>query len=256
MCFLAAGNTNLKAVLQCEHSLHALCAGDSGGSGSSSSRAFPSSGNWSYGVSYSSALNTGNNDFITTSLQVRDFEKLDISVYQRMVVKRRVKNPFEEEHVVGITNIVDAGVNIVTPIGPSNAEQQMQMALQWQVNKNVCLKGYASLDSVAAGFAVKSWWDPTLTVSASAKYNYRTGRSGTGFSLKLENVGKILYSRADQSTGFTAPTHEAVASQPEIDMGVEKRPLFREEEVEVNKRSGRTHKEGEASTATSLNHFL
>jgi hypothetical protein len=248
-CFLATGNTNLKAVVQCE------LGSPRGSSNSSKASSFLKdySGSWSYGVTYASSVNTGSNDFISTSLQVRDFDRLDISVYQRMVVKRRVKNPFEEEHVVGITNIVDAGVNIVTPIGGSSlVEQQMQMALQWQANKNVCLKGYASLDSVAAAVALKSWWDPTLTAAASARYNYRTGRSGTGFSLKLENVGDILYSRADQATGFTAPTKEAVASQPEIDMGTEKRPLYRREEA----KRGENDRLRGANTAKPLDNFL
>ena len=175
----------------------------------------------------------GNGNRLSTSFQLHDFETLDISVYQRMVVKRRVKNPFERDHVVGISNVIDAGVSVSTDIRPGHEQrrhkqrQEMKLALAWQVNKNVLVKGSASLDSVAAGIAFKSWWDPSLTASLSSRYNYRTKKAGMGLNLRLENVGAVHYARADRGAGFTMPTQESVASQPEIDtQSLDSRPAF------------------------------
>ena len=69
------------------------------------------------------------------------------------------------EHVVGITNTIDAGVNIVAPLTKGLFEQTIQMAIQWQVNKNWMFKGKASLDCISMALVAKSWWNPASTIS-------------------------------------------------------------------------------------------
>ena len=92
----------------------------------------------------------------------------------------------------------------------------MAMGMQWQVNKNVCIKGRASLDTVACGLAFKSWWDPTATVAFSATYDYKARTGGYGFKIKLENLGRVLYSRGDKGAGFEGQTLESRASKTEV----------------------------------------
>ena len=100
-----------------------------------------------------------------------------------------MKNPFEKDAVVGITNVVDAGVLVESPLSAasleSDAETRMKMALQWQMNKNICVKGSASLREVGVGIAFKSWWEPTFTCALTGKYDYRQGQAGCGFTVCL-----------------------------------------------------------------------
>lgn len=212
-CFLGVGDPTLKAAVE--------------SSFSSEGSRDPS---WSWGLTYSSSAYKGINNFISTSLRVRNFEALDLAVYQRMIVKRRVKNPFESDRVIGICNVIDAGVSVVTPIGDAKVDQSMKMGMQWQVNKNVTVKGSVSLESVAAGVALKSWWDPTVTLAANLSANYKTGETGMGLAIKVENVGKVLYSRADKSSSFAVQTQESQASAPEMAMGSETRPGYKEDD--------------------------
>ena len=211
-CYVAFGRQDLKAAVQCRADL-------SGAAG----KIAPS---WTYGVFYS----PGGSDDATrgsmcTAVEVHDGRELELRVEQRMVVRRRVKNPLEDAGAVGITNVIDAGFVVKTPLGGSTAEQSMKMALQWQVNKNVCIKGSASLDDVAGSLAFKSWWDPCVTVAVSSRFNYRTKVGGLGFTLNVENIGRTLFARAAKE-GFTIQTQESAASQHEVQEGLGERPTY------------------------------
>ena len=84
-CYVAAGTSNIKAA----------CQFQTGGGGSSDSRDRGEGHLWSCGITYSSSPSFQRDNFSCSLLLCDNLEKLDISVYQRMIVKRRVKNPFE-----------------------------------------------------------------------------------------------------------------------------------------------------------------
>ncbi|QDZ19098.1 hypothetical protein HOP50_02g16070 [Chloropicon primus] len=219
VAFLAVGHRTLKAAVQCQGDLRGKKALE------------PS---FSYGITYKSNAVGGGGNFISTSAQVHNQELLELSFFQRMVVKRRVKNPFEKENVAGITNVVDCGVSVATPLGDSTLEQSMKMAIQWQINKNVVLKSSASLDAAACSLAFKSWWDPAFTVALGGRFDHTTKSGGFGLSVSLENVGSVEFTRADRDKGFEVQTQESTASQPELRTSEGDRPLYGTEDGAEN----------------------
>ncbi|RVW46577.1 hypothetical protein CK203_067288 [Vitis vinifera] len=88
-----------------------------------------------------------------------------------------VKNPLEENEVVGITNYIDFGFELqsrVEDVETSNGlpDSTFQVAASWQANKNFLLKGKAGPLSSSIVLAFKSWWKPSFTFSISGHPNY------------------------------------------------------------------------------------
>lgn len=60
-----------------------------------------------------------------------------------------------------------------------------------QVNKNVLLKARAGSDAVCAALALKTWWAPSLTLSATGGWDLHRRRPLLGLQVVMENFGNL-----------------------------------------------------------------
>jgi hypothetical protein len=119
-------------------------------------------------------------------------EELITSVFNHLVLRRRVYNLWEDKRVVGITQYVDLGMELaMRKTGPPS----WRVAAAWQLNKGLLLKTRLSDSTASAAVALKSWQSPNTTVSAALHYQY-SGRMQVGLTFALENVGAVLFGRA------------------------------------------------------------
>ncbi|KAF5961695.1 hypothetical protein HYC85_002904 [Camellia sinensis] len=145
-----------------------------------------------------------------------------------------VKNPLEENEVVGITNYIDFGIELQTRIPlmlfgmgskfslilwqrvddkPSNVtpDSTFQFAASWQANKNFLLKGKVGPFSSSVAFALKSWWKPAFTFSISATSGHTVGKTAFGFGISVDDVREASYQRADPNFVMLTPNKEHLA---------------------------------------------
>ncbi|EXC20289.1 hypothetical protein L484_020507 [Morus notabilis] len=146
---------------------------------------------------------------------VKDYQ-FNASFYQHVVVQRRVKNPLEENEVVGITNYIDFGFELQTRVDVAEASNQIpestfQVAASWQANKNFLLKGKLGPLSSAVALAFKSWWKPSFTFSISATRDHTSGSTAYGFGVRVENLREARYQRADPNFVMLTPNKEHLA---------------------------------------------
>lgn len=174
---------------------------------------------WSFAVDYglgrSGPLNTSYN----FCLEVQENSKLIASYYHHLVVQRQVKNPFEGSEVVGITNYLDIGLEFEQSLGESNSssgkadsqQSAMRIGASWQANKNILVK--AKLGSLSAGVVLllKSWWQPSFTVSFTAVRDYMQNQTKFGLGLQVENFGGTSYEMADANYVMVTPTKKHLA---------------------------------------------
>ncbi|XP_022740485.1 uncharacterized protein LOC111292383 isoform X2 [Durio zibethinus] len=172
--------------------------------------------NWScaagYGVGSGSPLSPSFN----FCLELSKSSQFNASFYQHVVVQRRVKNPFEESEVVGITNYIDFGFELQTRLDDAKTSNNIpdstfQIAASWQANKNFLLKGKVGPLSSSLALAVKSWWKPSFTFSISATRDRISGTTAYGFGLRVENMREASYQRADPNFVMLTPNKEHLA---------------------------------------------
>lgn len=194
--------------------------------------------NWScaigYGVGSSSPLSPSFN----FGLELSKSSQFIASFYQHVVVQRRVKNPLEENEVVGITNYIDFGFELQTRVDdtkssndvpessyvPQVPDSTFQVAASWQANKNFLLKGKVGPLSSSIALAFKSWWKPSFTFSISATRDHAVGETGYGFGIRIENLRQASYQRADPNFVMLTPNKEHLAEG--IVWKVGKRPML------------------------------
>ncbi|KAJ0573297.1 hypothetical protein HanRHA438_Chr06g0264841 [Helianthus annuus] len=87
----------------------------------------------------------------------------------------QVKNPLEDNEVVGITNYIDFGFEVQTRIDDEKTSNDIhdstfRVAASWQANKNILTKAGPLGSSFCLAF--KSWWKPSFTFSMSGYYFY------------------------------------------------------------------------------------
>ncbi|KAI8018424.1 hypothetical protein LOK49_LG04G03773 [Camellia lanceoleosa] len=140
-----------------------------------------------------------------------------------------VKNPLEENQVVGITNYIDFGFELQTRIDddkPSNVtpDSSFQVAASWQANKNFLLKGKVGPLSSSMALAFKSWWKPSFTFNISATRDHTVGKTAFGFGIRVDNVREVSYQRADPNFVMLTPNKEHLAEG--IHWKIGKRPVL------------------------------
>lgn len=169
------------------------------------------------------------------SVEVREHRHLVVSVFQHLAIQRRVKNPLEEEGVVGITNYVDLGVEVSTPLVTGavnearNAEEpaMVNLGCSWQLNKNILLKARLSSKDVAAAAAFKSWWEPNVCMAVCSRFDFHDKRAKHGVEIRVENSGTVKYERAHPSfSGGPARTQKHKADTREVDVASGHRPFI------------------------------
>ncbi|XP_041004981.1 uncharacterized protein LOC121250107 [Juglans microcarpa x Juglans regia] len=172
--------------------------------------------NWScaigYGVGSSSPLSPSFN----FGLELTKSSQFIASFYQHVVVQRRVKNPLEEDEIVGITNYIDFGFELMTRVDDAKIsnnipESTLQVAASWQANKNLLLKGKVGPLSSTVSLAFKSWWKPAFTFNISATRDRIFGKTAYGFGIRVENIREASYQRADPNFVMLTPSKEHLA---------------------------------------------
>ncbi|KAL7232556.1 hypothetical protein ACSBR2_010545 [Camellia fascicularis] len=101
--------------------------------------------NWSCAIGYGLGSGSPLSPSFNFGLELAKSLQFIASFYQHVVVQRRVKNPLEENEVVGITNYIDFGFELQTRVDddkPSNVtpDSTFKVAASWQANKNFLLK--------------------------------------------------------------------------------------------------------------------
>ncbi|XP_024365776.1 uncharacterized protein [Physcomitrium patens] len=197
-------------------------------------------GSWSYAIDYGVGSKSPLEPSFNFCVELCDNSKLIASYYHHLVVQRRVKNPFEIKEVVAITNYVDLGFEFehtlkadVTQSNEANASvaPKVQVAGSWQANKNVQVK--AKLGSRSSGVTVilKSWWQPSVTLSLAAVRDHKIGLTDLGFGIRVENFGDVSYERADPNYVMLTPTKQHLAEGLLKETG--KRPMLQSDPTDV-----------------------
>lgn len=172
--------------------------------------------NWSCAIGYGVGTGSPLSPSFIFGLELAKSSQFIASFYQHVVVQRRVKNPLEENEVVGITNYIDFGFELqsrVEDVETSNGlpDSTFQVAASWQANKNFLLKGKAGPLSSSMVLAFKSWWKPSFTFSISATRDRTVGKTALGFGIHVENIREASYERADPNFVMLTPSKEHLA---------------------------------------------
>ncbi|KAG4926292.1 hypothetical protein JHK85_052778 [Glycine max] len=133
-----------------------------------------------------------------------------------LVKSSQVKNPLEENSVVGITNYIDFGFELQTCVDDAIAENNMldptfRIGASWQANKNFLLKAKVGPRSSSMALAFKSWWKPSFTFSISATRDRADGKMQYGFGIQSESLREASYQRADPNYVMLTQSKEHLA---------------------------------------------
>ncbi|XP_009760759.1 uncharacterized protein LOC107784250 [Nicotiana tabacum] len=185
--------------------------------------------NWSCAIGYGVGSGSPLSPSFNFGLELAKNSQFIASFYQHVVVQRRVKNPLEEDEVVGITNYIDFGFELQTRVNDEKApssiqDSTFQVAASWQANKNFLLKGKVGPLSSSLALAFKSWWKPSFTFNVSATRDRTKGATAFGFGIRVDNIREGSYQRADPNFVMLTPTKEHLAEG--IHWKVGKRPLL------------------------------
>ncbi|KAK9113752.1 hypothetical protein Syun_020549 [Stephania yunnanensis] len=185
--------------------------------------------NWSCAIGYGLGAKSPLSPSFNFAIELARGSQLIASFYQHVVVQRRVKNPFEGDEVVGITNYIDFGfeleTRVDTPESSSNLpESTFQIAASWQANKNLLLKGKAGPFSSSLALVFKSWWKPSFTFNVSAVRDRKLGQTSFGFGIRIEDLREASYQRADPNYVMLTPSKEHLAEGIHWKSG--KRPML------------------------------
>ncbi|OMO80674.1 hypothetical protein CCACVL1_12824 [Corchorus capsularis] len=190
--------------------------------------------NWSCAVGYGVGSSSPLSPSFNFGLELAKSSQFIASFYQHVVVQRKVKNPLEENEVVGITNYIDFGFELQTrmddtKISNNIPDSSFQVAASWQANKNFLLKGKLGPLSSSIALALKSWWKPSFTFSISATRDRISGTTAYGFGLRVENLREASYERADPNFVMLTPNKEHLAEGIAWEIG--KRPPMLQSDV-------------------------
>lgn len=138
-------------------------------------------------------------------LEVSRDGRLALSFLQHLCVRRRCKNPFEADSVVGIANFVDVGLRIDAPLDARGLPLAFALAAAWQLNKNVLLKARLSSAACDATLALRTWWLPAATAALTASHAFGDALGlRYGLSAAVDNVGWPRFERAEAVSGAAA----------------------------------------------------
>nr|GMC59367.1 Phosphoglucosamine mutase [Ipomoea batatas] len=185
--------------------------------------------NWSCAIGYGVGSGSPLSPSFNFGLELSRNSQFIASFYQHVVVQRRVKNPLEENEVVGITNYIDFGFELQSRVDDEKAssstqDSTFQVAASWQANKNLLLKGKVGPLSSSMALAFKSWWKPSFTVSLSAIRDRTKGQTSFGFGICVDGIREGSYQRADPNFVMLTPNKEHLAEGIQWEIG--KRPVF------------------------------
>ncbi|KAI3768721.1 hypothetical protein L2E82_19551 [Cichorium intybus] len=171
--------------------------------------------NWNCAIGYGLGSGSPLSPSFNFGLEYAQNSQFIASFYQHVVVQRRVKNPLEESEVIGITNYIDFGFELLTRVDdqkPSNNihDSTFNIAACWQANKNILLKGKVGPLGSSLSLAFKSWWKPAFSFNLTATRE-RVGKTSFGVGLRVDNVREASYQRADPNFVMLTPNKEHLA---------------------------------------------
>ncbi|XP_076943534.1 uncharacterized protein LOC143613803 isoform X1 [Bidens hawaiensis] len=172
--------------------------------------------NWNCAIGYGIGSGSLLSPSFNFGLEFAQNSKFIASFYQHVVVQRRVKNPLEESEVIGITNYIDFGFELLTRMNEQKGSNNIQdstfnIGASWQANKNILLKGKVGPNSSSVSFSFKSWWKPSFSFSASATRERGKGKTSFGFGVRVDNMREASYQRADPNFVMLTPNKEHLA---------------------------------------------
>ncbi|KAL3162528.1 hypothetical protein ABBQ32_010183 [Trebouxia sp. C0010 RCD-2024] len=175
----------------------------------------------SYAVAYSplpSASYAGGKGTFTAAVEVQGQKQLVVSFLHHQPVQRLSHNPLEHQDVVGVTNYLDVGLQVVSQLDSPEAGNgsdgsgsslhshaqaaELQLAAAWQANKNTLIKGRVGTGGVSAALAFKAWWQPSFWLALSGGFDFRTREPKFGLNFGTENYGNIRYERSQKQAAF------------------------------------------------------
>ncbi|GJW63315.1 hypothetical protein Tco_0115199 [Tanacetum coccineum] len=185
--------------------------------------------NWNGSIGYGLGSGSPLSPSFNFGLEFAQNSQFIASFFQHVVVQRKVNNPFEENEVIGITNYIDFGFELLTRMDNQKGTNNIQdstfnIAASWQANKNVLLKGKVGPLSSALSFSFKSWWKPSFSFSVSAIRDRAIGKTSFGFGLRVDNVREASYQRADPNFVMLTPSKAHLAEGIQWKSG--KRPMM------------------------------
>ncbi|KAJ8774898.1 hypothetical protein K2173_019902 [Erythroxylum novogranatense] len=186
------------------------------GYGSKANAKYKNLMNWSAAIGYGVGSGSPLSPSFNFCLELAKSSQFIASFYQHTVVQRRVKNPFEENEIVGITNYIDFGFELQTRVDDVSTSDKIpdstfQVAASWQANKNFLVKGKVGPLSSSLSLAFKSWWKPSFTFNISATRDRVIGKTAYGFGIRVENLREASYQRADPNFVMLTPSKEHLA---------------------------------------------
>ncbi|KAL0331971.1 UNVERIFIED_CONTAM: hypothetical protein Scaly_2098600 [Sesamum calycinum] len=184
--------------------------------GSKDGAGYKNLANWSCAIGYGLGSGSPLSPSFNFGLELAKNSQFIASFYQHVVVQRRVKNPLEEDEIVGITNYIDFGFELQTSVEDDKSSNNIhdstfQIAASWQANKNFLLKGKVGPLSSSIALAFKSWWKPAFTLSMSATRDRTTAETAYGFGIRVDNIREASYQRADPNFVMLTPNKEHLA---------------------------------------------
>lgn len=190
--------------------------------------------NWSFAVDFGSGRNSPLNPNFSFCVEVNSYSKLIASYYHHLIVQRQVRNLFEEDRVVAITNYIDLGFEFQQSLGEKKEALDdelpaMQIGASWQANKNLFFKAKLGILSSGVALIFKSWWQPSFTISCAVVRDHMQKQTKFGMGLQVENFGGARYERADPNYVMFTPTKEHIAEG--LLKNIKQRPIL---ETDIN----------------------
>ena len=87
-------------------------------------------------------------------------------------------------------------------------EPSFQVAAPWQPNKDFLLKGKLGPLSPSIVLAFNSWCDPSFTFGMSVVRDRIMGDAAFGFGVRVDNITRASYQRADPNFVMLTPNKE------------------------------------------------
>ncbi|CAM0953621.1 unnamed protein product [Alopecurus aequalis] len=163
---------------------------------SGSMQAFPFEDlkNWDYTISYGVGSANPLSPSFNFSLELLRSKKLVASFYQHQVVQRKVRwFDIDGKDDTKITNYIDFGLELATRVGKDKPtddvdSSSLQIAANWQANKNFLVKGKLGPSKSSVALAFKSWWKPLFTFNITAVKDQSKGTTAYGFGIHVDDL--------------------------------------------------------------------
>ncbi|OIW12400.1 hypothetical protein TanjilG_04149 [Lupinus angustifolius] len=169
--------------------------------------------NWSCAMGYGGGLGSPLSPSFNFSLE--------------LVRSSQVKNPLEENVVVGITNYIDFGFELETSVDDAIAtnnikDSSFRIGASWQANKNFLLKGEPQHNQrVIRLYDLEVTW---ICCFSTATRDHADGKMQCGFGIQSESLREASYERADPNFVMVTPSKEHLAEGIAWETG--KRPML------------------------------